>query len=221
MSARDIIQGVINKVVIGTVATVVSLLALHGYNTNLKAFESAQPSAKSMSDIAVKNKEELLASIGKLISIAQGVIYKVPEYSSKDQDPSIRLQIANIFTSRHMLGSGLSKTADCFDKLEAEFETKIHANYSAPEKALKMDSGSFEAFLKQIAGYQDRCIELFNQELGVLLSRQYTETYDLFYKRAPWYERPDCLLVGALVAMLAALGCSLLLGSANSAPDDI
>jgi hypothetical protein len=56
MSAQSIIAGVIDKIVIGTIATVVSLLVLHGYNTHLKALEGAEPQAKSMSDLALKKK---------------------------------------------------------------------------------------------------------------------------------------------------------------------
>jgi hypothetical protein len=220
MSTWDIAQSIIDKVVIGTIATVVSLLALHGYNSHLKAFDSAQPSARSMSDLAVKKKDELLSSIKELVSIANGVIFNVPKYSSVNEDAAIRLQIAEIFTNRHMLGSNLSQTAECFGGIEGKFDKEIRANYDPRKKILRMAPDSFGAFVEEITEAQDKCVEVFNRELVDLLSRQYDQTYESFYKNAPWYERPDCLLVAAVAAMFAALGLSLLLQSVGSAPSD-
>jgi hypothetical protein len=209
MSIQDVTDGIVDKVVIGTIAAVVSLLVLHGYNSNLKAFESAQPLARSMSDVAVKKKDALLLSIKELISIANGLIYKLPKFSSSDQDAAIRSHIADIATNRNMLGASFSETSICFGDVENKFETKIHGNYDSQSKVLNLNATDFGAFLKEITASQDKCIELFNKELADLLSRQYREIYASFYKGASWYERPESLLAAAVACVGLALLYSL------------
>ncbi|MGA9319998.1 MAG: hypothetical protein WBW06_02950 [Xanthobacteraceae bacterium] len=212
MSAQSIIAGVIDKIVIGTIATVVSLLVLHGYNTHLKALEGAEPQAKSMSDLALKKKNELLSSIKGLVSIANGLVYRLPE-ATTNQDPKIRTNIADISTSRRMLGSSFLQTTQCFGGVEDSFEAKIHGNYDAGSNTLNLPENAFQSFIVTITAEQDKCIELFNKELAVLLARQYTEIYAAFYQTASWYERPDTLLVAALVCAGVAMAGSLALSS--------
>src|SRR5688572_29274632 len=132
MSRTKFIESFVDKVLIGTIATIVSLFLLFGYNSNLKSFEAGQTQARSVSLLAIKSKDSIATSFGEVLATVRKVYFKAdgsPAASATPPTPPtpassdvefIRSVVA-ITAARMSLGPGFPETA----KLAAEIEKKF------------------------------------------------------------------------------------------------
>lgn len=189
------LKDIIDKLLIGTLAAIVSLVVLQNYNLYLHAFEDARARTRALSDLATANKNEIVQSVTNIVKLANDVVYRVDSKiaSAPSRDAKMRQEIATIDADGFMLGSSFPDATKCVQELSATLSAKIQGN---PD----IDSMLYDKTLLDIADKQENFVRTFNRELTMLLSKEYKTNYEAFYAGASWDSDPREILFVCLAA---------------------
>lgn len=197
MAEFNFVESVMDKVLVGSIAAVLSMFVLHGYNVHAKAFEGAQVQLRSLSEIHNGAKKEIILSVNKVRSIVGRDL--ISEARASDKSDVLK-SIDNIRSDAALLKIRMpisgGAASDMADKLFNLYYVPVFDGVRPNEKDFKTQE-------EKTATEEINFVNAFDSELVEILSDEFNRSYDRYYSLTAWWARP-------LPLALASLGFSLM-----------
>ena len=191
----DLRKSIIDKILVGTIAIVVSTFVLHGYNLHLKAFESAQIRLNSLSSVAITNRDQILKSVADLRMLVYNRLHLSAAAQPAEPKRIIAGYLGSIRASAALLKPRFKEAATEADGIERKLYDGIynHTNGSI----LGLTGDQIKDLDSQVVEGEVSFLNAFDKELAGVLSSEYDNAYSSFFVGS-WYLQP-VTLAGALI----------------------
>ena len=200
MSFTKFMEGFVDKVLVGTIATIVSLFLLFNYNVSLKGFEAGQTQARSVSGLAIRNKDAVVDSTGEAMAIIKNRFLRTDAASVNNPDPEgdVLKKLVAISAARLSLQARFADSAKLANAMEERLLNFYRESQFSDADAIKKLEGDFAASLEPF-------LKAFDRELAGVIAAESQAFSTRYFESLPCYSRPSFLFGGAVVASIVLL----------------
>jgi hypothetical protein len=215
--AEELRKAIIEKIIIGTIAVVLSTFILHGYNYYQKEFEGVRTKINSVSSFAIDAKNEILETASQLAAFIRQQDFLFPRDDSNaqiDQDstvfrkPSLEIKLkvledlAKIDKDAAILRPNFPKAAMSATKLKDQLFTATYHNI----ENWNFEQKDLSALETNAAEKESQLLTNFDRELAGVLSVEFGSAYASVYAFVVSPTILALVVVGAAVVFVAFFG---------------
>ena len=182
----EIKKSIAEKIVIGTIAIVVSTFVLHGYNVHLKEFEAAQIQLHSLSNVAISSRDNILKAISELRSDAYGHFQNYPTYKPEQLQVVVNRLVGTIRANSGLLAPRFGKAATEASNIADKLLNKIVIG----PNGFSPDANDIKNIDREVVADEVTFLKNFDDALAQVLSDEFDGAYKKFFH---WYADPTVL----------------------------